>query len=194
MTPGRPIEYDRERALQRAVEVFWRRGYEGASLAELCDATGLSKSTLYAVFGDKRGLFLSSVQAYSDQLLQAFRDQYEQADSSMQFISSVLHGVAAEAGPGGDLKGCLVLNSATEFAQTDPDVAEIVGKTLDSMASVFEKALTRGIQAGDISAQPPRATALYLVSTVAGMKTMVKAGRTVQELQRVAKLVLSQLS
>ena len=193
MTPGRPIEYDRERSLQRAIEVFWQRGYEGASLSELCESTGLSKSTLYAVFGDKRGLFLSSVQAYSDQLLSTFSTAYAEAGSPLEFISDVLNGVAAEARPGGDLKGCLVLNSATELAQTDPDVARIVAQALDGMAEVFESALTRGMRAGELAELPARATALYLVSTVAGMKTMVKAGRTEQELRRVAKLVLKQL-
>jgi TetR/AcrR family transcriptional repressor of nem operon len=54
---GRPAEYDKDRSLNAALAVFWRKGYEATSLADLCEAMGMSKSTLYAVFGDKRQLF-----------------------------------------------------------------------------------------------------------------------------------------
>ena len=58
---GRPAEYDKERSLNAALAVFWRKGYEATSLADLCEAMGMSKSTLYAVFVDKRQLFLNGV-------------------------------------------------------------------------------------------------------------------------------------
>lgn len=123
--PGRPVEYDRERSLNAALAVFWRMGYEAASLADLCEAMSMSKSTLYAVFGDKRQLFLSAIRAYSDDLLAELRKGYELSAAPLEFIEQILRSVAREAGPRGERRGCLVMNSATEFAQSDRDVARI---------------------------------------------------------------------
>jgi TetR/AcrR family transcriptional repressor of nem operon len=83
---GRPAEYDKDRSLNAALAVFWRKGYEATSLADLCEAMGMSKSTLYAVFGDKRQLFLSAIRAYSDDLLAELRKSYELSAAPLEFI------------------------------------------------------------------------------------------------------------
>jgi TetR/AcrR family transcriptional repressor of nem operon len=190
---GRPAEYDKERSLNAALTVFWRKGYEATSLADLCEAMGMSKSTLYAVFGDKRQLFLSAIRAYSDDLLAELRKGYELSAAPLEFIEQILRSVAREAGPRGERRGCLVMNSATEFAQTDRDVARIVSHTLEEMAAVFAKALTRAKRDGTIRLAAPGSMALYLVSTIAGMKTMVKGGRSEHELNLLVDMVMGQI-
>ncbi len=67
---GRPQEFDTAEALRSAMHVFWSKGYEGASLADILQATGLSKSSLYATFGDKRALFLAAFDAYRKERLE----------------------------------------------------------------------------------------------------------------------------
>jgi TetR/AcrR family transcriptional repressor of nem operon len=190
---GRPAEYDKERSLNAALAVFWRKGYEATSLADLCEAMGMSKSTLYAVFGDKRQLFLSAIRAYSDDLLAELTKSYELSAAPLEFIEQVLRSVAREAGPRGERRGCLVMNSATEFAQSDRDVARIVSHTLEQMAGVFATALARARRDGKIRVGAPGSMALYLVSTIAGMKTMVKGGRSEQELHLLVDMVMGQL-
>ncbi|MEP6496018.1 MAG: TetR/AcrR family transcriptional regulator [bacterium] len=187
---GRPIEYDREKAIKSALDVFWRQGYEATSMAELCRVTGLSKSTLYAVFGDKRRMFLDAIQEYSNGLLDELRERYRAAASPVAFLHDMLHSIAREAGPGGERRGCLVMNSATEFAQSDRDVARIVRRTLDQMTALFEDALVRGTRQGVARTKSSRVTAVFLVSTIAGMKTMVKAGRSQQELEALADMAM----
>jgi TetR/AcrR family transcriptional regulator, transcriptional repressor for nem operon len=191
--PGRPVEYDRERSLNAALAVFWRMGYEAASLADLCEAMSMSKSTLYAVFGDKRQLFLSAIRAYSDDLLAELRKSYERSAAPLEFVEQILRAVAREAGPRGERRGCLVMNSATEFAQSDRDVARIVSHTLEEMAAVFATALRRARRDGTIRQGAPDLMALYLVSTIAGMKTMVKGGRSEHELHLLVDVVMGQL-
>jgi AcrR family transcriptional regulator len=190
---GRPAEYDRERSLNAGLAVFWRMGYEGASLADLCEAMSMSKSTLYAVFGDKRQLFLSAIRAYSDDLMAELRKSYELSAAPLEFIEQMLRSVAREAGPRGERRGCLVMNSATEFAQSDRDVARIVSHTLEEMAAVFATALTRAKRDGTIRLGAPGSMALYLVGTIAGMKTMVKGGRSEHELHLLVDMVMGQL-
>jgi TetR/AcrR family transcriptional repressor of nem operon len=190
---GRPAEYDKERSLNAALAVFWRKGYEATSLADLCEAMGMSKSTLYAVFGDKRQLFLSAIRAYSDDLLAELRKGYELSAAPLEFIEQILRSIAREAGPRGERRGCLVMNSATEFAQSDRDVARIVSQTLEELAAVFATALTRARRDGTIRLGAPGSMALYLVSTIAGMKTMVKSGRSEHELHLLVDMVMGQL-
>jgi len=190
---GRPAEYDKERSLNAALAVFWRKGYEATSLADLCEAMGMSKSTLYAVFGDKRQLFLSAIQAYSDDLLAELRKTCEMSAGPLEFIEQVLRSVAREAGPRGERHGCLVMNSATEFAQSDRDVARIVSQTLEQMAGIFATALARARGEGRIRLSAPASMGIYLVSTIAGMKTMVKGGRSEQELNLLVDMVMGQL-
>ena len=190
---GRPAEYDKERSLNAALAVFWRKGYEATSLADLCEAMGMSKSTLYAVFGDKRQLFLSAIRAYSDNLLDELRKNYERSAGPIEFIEQILRSVAREAGPRGERRGCLVMNSATEFAQSDRDVARIVGHTLEQMAQIFATALAGARRDGKIRVGAPGSMALYLVSTIAGMKTMVKGGRSEHELRLLVDMVMGQI-
>ena len=190
---GRPAEYDKERSLNAALAVFWRKGYEATSLADLCEAMSMSKSTLYAVFGDKRQLFLSAIRAYSDDLLAELRKNYEMSAGPIEFIEQILRSVAREAGPRGERRGCLVMNSATEFAQSDRDVARIVSHTLEEMAAVFATALTRAKREGTIRLGAPDLMALYIVSTIAGMKTMVKGGRSEHELHLLVDMVMGQI-
>jgi TetR/AcrR family transcriptional repressor of nem operon len=190
---GRPAEYDKERSLNAALAVFWRKGYEATSLADLCEAMRMSKSTLYAVFGDKRQLFLSAIRAYSDNLLNELRKNYEMSAGPIEFIEQILRSVAREAGPRGERRGCLVMNSAAEFAQSDRDVARIVSHTLEQMAEIFATALARAKRDGKIRVGAPGSMALYLVSTIAGMKTMVKGGRSEHELRLLVDIVMGQI-
>jgi TetR/AcrR family transcriptional regulator, transcriptional repressor for nem operon len=194
MSIGRPVQYDKDYSLRKALELFWRKGYQGTSLRDLCDETRLSKSSLYSVFGDKHQIFLLSIQTYSDELLEEFRQQYRSSESPLKFIKAVFAGLADEASAGRDRKGCLVMNSASEFAQTDREVAKIVSATLRKMASVFEDALTAGKKSGEVGKHVnPRETALFLVNSIAGMKTMIKAGHSKEELLCLGAAVMRQL-
>jgi TetR/AcrR family transcriptional repressor of nem operon len=193
MTIGRPVEYDLAEALRAALQLFWARGYKGASLEELCGVTQMSKSTLYTVFGDKRRLFLASVQAYTDNLVTELRTQLRASRSPLRFIRRVFADLAAEAG-GEERNGCLVMNTATEFAQTDPEVAQIVAQSIDRMVAVFDEALRDATARNEVEVDDPHAMARHLVTSIAGMKTMVKAGRSRGELSSFAEFVLQRLA
>ena len=194
MSLGRPVEFDREQSLQEALHLFWKNGYRGTSLGELCDHMGLSKSSLYAAFGDKKHLFLTCVQTYSDGLLAEFIEERRKARSPRLFLRTLLTDLANEANTGRAPRGCLVMNTATEFAQTDRDVAKIVEKTIGQMRAIIEEVVEEGQAAGEIDKRlNPATAALFLVSTFAGMKTMVKAGATHGDLMKMAEMYLHQL-
>lgn len=191
MSIGRPIEFDRDEALNKALDQFWTHGYRGTSLSDLCAKMSLSKSSLYASFGDKKQLFLSAIRVYSEGLLRDFESLRESARDPRQFIESLFSDLTNEAETGCERRGCLVMNTATEFAQTDLAVASIVNKTIEKMRVILEDILTEGRSQGLFRKElNPEAMSFFLVSTIAGMKTMVKAGRTRTELEEVANLFL----
>ena len=116
---GRPREFDEEQALEAAMDVFWEKGFEATSMADLCAATGLHKGSLYQAFGDKHALFMQALKAYAD------REFHETAavafahDSPLASIRAVVGTVCKEALEG---KGCLMINSLVELAPHDPEV------------------------------------------------------------------------
>ena len=97
MNTGRPLEYDPAEALDAAMQAFWRRGYQGTSMRELLDATGLSKSSFYQAFGSKEGAFEQALVQYCDATAAGLRARLDVAESGLAFIESVLMSAAAEA-------------------------------------------------------------------------------------------------
>ena len=116
---GRPREFDVDIALDRAMDVFWSKGYEATSLDDLCEATGLSRSSFYATFGSKRQLLLQSVDRYVDRrnpqiaavLAQPLPIRDAFAALNLQFINQI------ESGPG--RRGCFLGNCAAELPRND---------------------------------------------------------------------------
>ena len=91
MAGGRPRTFDAEAALDRAVEVFWRQGYEGTAVADLATQMGVNKPSLYAVFGTKEQLFQKVVQRYAEREMAYFRDALAQP-TALEVVRAYLHG------------------------------------------------------------------------------------------------------
>ncbi len=193
MRTGRPLAFDPDHALDQAVTLFWQQGYEATSLQQLLAAMGLSKSSLYQTFGDKHRLFERCIERYRERTGNAMADHLRQSESGLGFLRDTLNAVASEADDGIP-KGCLIMNSATEFSQNDPRVAELVttGRTL--MTDILRQAVRRAMDEGDI---PPHhnadALAHYLMTTLAGLNSMVKAGMDGAAARQVAQTAIAAL-
>lgn len=194
MSAGRPMQFDPEEALECAMQVFWRRGCEGTSLQDLLRATRLSKSSLYQTFGNKHALFERCMQRYRLTMVAEMREMLSRSTSGRAFIESMLLGVAKETTGANARRGCLVMNTATEFAQSDPDVADLVRQGRRAFVEVFEAALLQARREGDLRADADvDVLARYLVSSLAGLKTMVKAGADAAEVTAIARVSLALL-
>ncbi len=193
MALGRPLQFDPEDALERAMQCFWRHGYAGASLATLLAATGLSRSSLYHAFGGKQTLFRRCIERYAARMAARFAERLAAASDGRRFIADFLYGVAAEAGHA-EQRGCLLMNSAVEFGQGDRRVAAWIQDGLHGVLDVFVAAVERGQREGGITApHDARRLAAYLMSCVAGLRTMVKAGTDQATLHAAAGLMLGAL-
>jgi TetR/AcrR family transcriptional repressor of nem operon len=195
MSAGRPIEYDPEQVLEAAMNLFWRLGYQGTSLNDLMKATALSKSSLYQTFGSKRNLFMRCLEHYQDKTTADLRERFQAAKSGKQFIADTLMWVIDEAKDGMQPQGCLVMNTATEFAQRDEGIANSVTRGLDRYREIFRCAVIRGQEEGSISRDTDvNVLVNYLVTNMSGLRTMVKAGSSVNSLKNMVKVIINALN
>lgn len=177
MTVGRPLAYDPDEVLDAAMHLFWRQGYEATSVQELMTSMKLSKSSLYQAFGSKHQLFLLCIDHYHEITLTDMQARLAQCPTALDFIAETLYQVATQDNELANPRGCLVTNTATEFSQSDADIARSVRKGLAGYQSVFRAVAVKGLADGSIRKDwDADVLAHYLVTGMSGLRTMVKAG------------------
>lgn len=194
MQTGRPLEFDPELALEAAMTVFWQQGFEATSLADLLQAMGLSKSSFYNEFGSKQQLFEACLERFRGRQVGRMREGLSSAASPLDFVRGMLLTNAAEARQDGPRRGCLIMNTATEFAGRDPAVAGLVSSAARDFASMFRVAVEMAQEQGEIRRDAdPETLAGYLLTTMAGLRTMVKAGLPANEIEQIVEVALKAL-
>jgi TetR/AcrR family transcriptional repressor of nem operon len=192
MSIGRPVEYSSEQVLDIAMGLFWRKGYQSTSLQELVGEMGLSRSSFYQAFGNKRQLFLSCLEQYEKATTLDLITRLHDAATGREFIEDTLLWAIEEVIEGIDPKGCLVVNTANELAQRDKQVAARVSQGFDKYRAIFLAAARRGQEDGSIrSDKESTLLANYLVTNMSGLRTMVKAGTNLEGLRGVVAMVMS---
>lgn len=172
---------------------FWSKGYEHTSMQDLLTAMNLSKSSLYQAFGSKQRLFQRCLARYSDQFAAQLRQGLADAPSGWRFIEDFLHSVLKDAG--GAPRGCLVMNTASEFGQSEPEVAQDVAQSIGRFRALLQAAVERAQREGDIAPErDARILASYLVSSMSGLKTQAKAGADAETLKGIIAVILRALS
>ncbi len=191
---GRPLEFDPDTALASAMDVFWKQGFENTSMQDLLVAMDLSKSSLYQTFGNKQALFERCLGRYGDTMVAALRAMLAESPSGMDFIRVFLESVLDEARGVCEARGCLLLNTASEFADRDPSVARVVSLGLDRFHALLRDAVVRAQGEGDIPAgHDPAVLASFLVNGMSGLKTLSKAGVDEARLRGIIDLTLRAL-
>lgn len=133
------------------MEVFWAKGYEATSLADLMEATGLHKGSLYQAFGDKHTLFIQALKRYLSDMRRMKNELILQAETPLDGIRAVTHGMLDFAD--GDCtcpKGCLAINSLVELAPHDTEVQEVLDDHMQRMRRAFAEAVAQGQKASQI--------------------------------------------
>jgi AcrR family transcriptional regulator len=123
--PGPPKQFDREEALSRAIEVFWEQGYLGTSIEDLLEAMELSRSSMYATFGDKKALFLEALQVWIDEEIAQFVETLRGPGSLIERIGEAFR-QRHEAQKALGNAGCLYGNTVAEGGMQDPEMARVL--------------------------------------------------------------------
>ena len=137
---GRPREFDEAAVLDTAMRLFWRHGYERTAIGDLVEATGVLRGSLYAAFGDKRGLFLAALAHYRQGWLGLLAPLAE-GPVLPGLKAMILQAVHAAATPGGC--GCLVGNTIGEGLVEDPEIHRAVAGTIEAVLGILAAALGR---------------------------------------------------
>jgi AcrR family transcriptional regulator len=190
---GRPRSFDIDRALDRALQVFWRKGYEGASLSDLTKAVGVNRPSLYAAFGDKEALFRKALDRYLNGPA-AYTQEALKEPTARAVVERLLRGAAdlnsAPRNPG----GCLTVQGALVCGEA----ADSVRRELAAYRSAGEAALRRRFQRakseGDLpAAANPADLARYVATIVYGMAVQAAGGASRDQLQHVVEMALRTL-
>lgn len=192
---ARPKEFDPDEALDRAMELFWSKGYEATSIQDLVEALGINRSSLYGTFGDKHALYLAAIDRYCEDVVAPAVAELDQAPSPLAAIRHLFLSLPARATRRRERRGCLLCNAAVERAPFDAAVqAEVMGG-LGRLGTALRRALLRARAADEIAPSiNSSALADYLLSSYVGLTVIAKAGRKPAQLRRTAELVLAALA
>lgn len=190
MRTGRPRSFCKDQALDRAMTVFWRHGYEGASMAELTAAMGINSPSLYACFGSKEGLFKAVLDRY-DQRRIAFMQEVLAAPSAAKVAETFLYGVAGFAidTSGQNPPGCFMLQSG--LACCEDQIPAALARYRAEKEAMLRQRFEQAKADGDLPPDSdPAALARWLGVTANGMCVQAAAGASAAELREVAAIAL----
>jgi TetR/AcrR family transcriptional regulator, transcriptional repressor for nem operon len=190
---ARSKKFDPQQALAAAMEVFWRLGYENASLDVLTCEMGIARQSLYDTFGDKRALYLKALAHYRDKSQASMRSLFRSTPTVRAGFRKLLFGLSAES-RAQHARGCLLLSANLERASGDAVIADFLRRNQAGVESIFAQALQRAQAKGELSRkQDPEALARFFVVTIQGMRALARLKSNRRALREVATVALALL-
>jgi len=189
---ARPKAFNEEDVLDKAVEVFWAKGYEATSMQDLVDAMGIQRGSLYATFGSKQQLFLLSLERYGKVVVSILLDILESKPSAVESIELFFAQLVEHLLTAGPLRSCLVTNSAIERGLRDEETRQQVLHLLNALEKGFYNTLKRARKNGEISEELDLNTvANFLTSNMQGLLVMGKVCSDRSVLEGINQMTLS---
>ena len=186
--PGRPREFDEEKALDAAMNVFWRDGYEGASLANLTQAMGINRPSLYAAFGDKEQLFRRVVERYENGPAAYVTDALKEP-AARAAIERLLYAVADMSTCPENPRGCLMVQCA--LGDTCGPVRDLLIAHRGAGERAIQRRLRRAKAEGDLPPDVnPADVSRYVVTVMRGLCVEAAGGATRRELRKVVRTAM----
>ena len=187
---ARSKEFDPDEALERAIRVFARGGYDGASTEELVTAMNISRQSMYDTFGDKRQLYLQALQRYcSENTAQIIGTMYLHP-SQLQGLQSALLEFAGRLAKNPE-QGCLGIGATAQFGRSDPDITAIIDQSGTTLTAAFERLIREGQKSGEMARDmDPSVAAQFVSSLLVGLKLSARAGVTPTALRGIVQTAL----
>ncbi len=191
---ARTKAFDEADVLDRAMKVFWRRGYQATTLAELLDAMRLSKSSFYETFGTKRDLLLTAMRRYAGTGMSGLIAPLLEPDASRPEIEKTLARMVRHARSAEGRRGCLVNNTLGEVAPNDPVVFEATREILEHLERILTAVVARAQKKGEITRkESASALAHFLANSIGGLNLAAKARPDRKALDDVVRVTLRAL-
>lgn len=188
---ARPKAFDLDTAVDRAMTLFWRNGYNPTTPRQLADHLGIGAGSLYNAFGSKYGLFIATLARYHD------HEASKLTDALITQTGPVRDRIRAAVQPylaTDDQAGCFAVNTAVELAATDEAAAELVRRMFDRLRDTLRALIEEGSLTGEITAgRDPAALAAMLMNTINGLRLLARTGRDPDELRQILDTTLDLL-
>ena len=191
---SRPKEFNPDDAIEKAMQVFWHKGYEATSMEDLLTAMDLNRGSLYDTFGDKRQLFLKVMDRYCTTFVGPKFSLLDQPGPALptlrRFIIGMIEGGLADP----QRRGCFISNTVMELSPHEEEIAGKLRQALKMAEDTFFKVLARAKQQGELTHdKDPRALARFLTTMMQGTIVMIKAGVSADVVKQTAETALSML-
>lgn len=188
----RPKEFNPDDAIEKAMHVFWHKGYEATSMEDLLTAMNLNRGSLYDTFGDKRQLFLKAIDRYCHGFVAEKFSLLDQPGPALPTLRRFIHGMIASALADPQRRGCLIANTAMERSPHEKEIAGTLRQALKMAEDTFFKVLARAKQQGELQHdKDPRALARFLTTMMQGTIVMIKAGASADAVKQTVETALS---
>ncbi|WP_309117177.1 TetR/AcrR family transcriptional regulator [Saccharothrix sp.] len=195
---ARPKNFDEERALDAAMRAFWVNGYHATSTQDLCEATGLGRSSIYNTFTSKHELFTRALSRYAEAMsarqLQILEDSGRSPLGRIRALLELVLAGEEENRRGGRGIGCLTVNTVVELGDTDPEAARVIDRDHDRRIAALRAVIEQGQRDGEIrTSRDAEQFARFLNSVVAGIRVAGQGGADREVLEGIAVTALDAL-
>lgn len=190
----RKKEFDEAAILDKAVDLFWRNGYHATSAQQLVDALGISRSSIYDTYTDKRTLFLKALKQYQDRNAKALIQFVNQATDAEQGVRGIFSGILQECAVDELNKGCFMVNTSIELSAMDAEIGQFVADNNRNVEDALTRLVKKGQDAGQFSTRKTaRAYARFLFGTITALRVAARSGTDKKVLQDIVDVTLSAL-
>lgn len=188
---GRPKTFDREKALDAALLLFWEQGFEQTSVDEAAAAMGIGTSSLYSSFGDKEALFLAAIRQYLAGRGSVYNKAVKEAKTAREAFSKLLQVSAVELTRPDQPRGCLLWLALPTCSPKYEKFQEQMNQLRDETEAVWLERLQEAVESGELPKSTDiRLFASYFRTTLAGMSLQSRSGATREQLMHIGKLAM----
>ena len=190
----RTKSFNEDVVLKKAVDLFWKKGYNGTSIQDLVDHLGINRASIYSTFGNKEALFQKAFTQYQEESHKGVMSMLDSFDSIKEGISKLFHWAVEDTLSDKERKGCFAVNIAGELQPNDSELRKMLLDNQSFMVKVFKDYLRRGVERGEISQDKDLdAIAMYLFTLSNGIRIVSKVDNDRDGLNRMLESALSVL-
>ena len=174
---ARTKDFDENAVLEKAMNLFWHKGYNGTSMQDLVDGLGISRSSMYDTFGDKHTLFIRSLENYKKSAMDGMKAIVDDTASAKAAIRKMFESTVADLLTDSQHKGCFMVNAAVEMAPHDQEINKMLCENDRQLEKYFNDAIKKGQSTGEISnRQDSHALAQFILNNIKGVRVTAKSG------------------
>jgi TetR/AcrR family transcriptional regulator, transcriptional repressor for nem operon len=191
---ARNREFDENEVIEKAVNLFWNKGYNAVSTQDLIEAFGISRSSMYGAYKDKRSLFILALQHYRQTASQGMLNILSTNLTFTETITHLLKLTIKDCLEDKQSKGCFIVNTAIELAPHDKEILEIIQENRNNIIEALSKAIQFGIDTNELTKNNnPKALANYFYNLINGLRVDAKVTKDKLNYQDTIKIALTVL-